>query len=46
MSRRFPDLTFTLRYWEGGAAFKGVFKAKGGETIVDKCGDYRGPRGG
>lgn len=46
MSEKFPELLFTLRYWEGGMGFQGVFKVKGGECLKDLCGDYRGYRGG
>jgi hypothetical protein len=46
MSRRFPDLTFTLRYWEGGMGFKGIFKAKGDKILKDEHGGYLGHRGG
>ena len=42
----FPTLKFTLRYWEGGAGFKGVFVVKGGEVVDDMTGGYSGRRGG
>ena len=44
-SELFPDLLFTLKYWEGGAGFKGVFTAQAGETHDDES-PYTGNRGG
>jgi len=46
MSRDFPDLLFVLRYWEGGVGFKGDYRCKGGEIIIDHEFEYRGGRGG
>ena len=46
MSEMYPDLTFTLRYYECGCGFKGVYKVRGGEVIEDMSGQYRGNRGG
>ena len=46
MSKKFPDLEFTLKYFECGMAFKGMFKTKAGEVTYDKHGAYRGGRGG
>jgi len=46
MSEMFPNLLFTLKYWECGVGFKGVFKAKGGVITKDKCVEYFGDRGG
>jgi len=37
MSRAFPDLTFKLRYYEGGAAYKGLFLAAHGEVLGAIC---------
>lgn len=44
-SELFPELLFTLKYWEGGAGFKGVFTAQAGETHDDES-TYTGSRGG
>jgi len=46
MSEMFPNLLFTLKYWEGGVGFKGVFKVKGGEVLRDETTSYYGYRGG
>lgn len=46
MSKQFPKLNFSLRYFEGGMAFQGLFRCKGGRIIQQKHGDYRGHRGG
>jgi hypothetical protein len=46
MSELFPELRFTLRYYECGAGFKGVFECKGGAVKADTGGPYRGDRGG
>jgi Ferredoxin-like domain in Api92-like protein len=46
MSEMFPNLTFTVRYYERGAQFKGIYKLKGGEILEDMRGSYKGQRGG
>jgi hypothetical protein len=46
MSEMFPKLTFTLRYYECGMGFQGLFRARGGKVMVDKCWKYNGNRGG
>lgn len=47
MSRRFPDLTFTLKYWECGMGFRGTYRARQGECLEETCDNsYRGHRGG
>lgn len=42
----FPDLQFTLRYYEGGAGFKGVLQIKGDEILTEESSDYNGRKGG
>jgi hypothetical protein len=42
----FPDLKFTLRYYEGGSGFKGVYQVKGKKVLQDQSEDYRGSKGG
>ncbi|MBX9578998.1 MAG: hypothetical protein K2X87_01710 [Gemmataceae bacterium] len=42
----FPDLTFTLRYFERGAAYNGMLRCEGGEVTFDESGPYFGSRGG
>lgn len=46
MGEMFPRLQFTLRYYEGGAGFKGVYSVKQGQNILDESEDYSGNRGG
>jgi hypothetical protein len=46
MSLMFPNLTFTLKYWECGCAFKGTYKAQNGNIIKDVSSHYTGGRGG
>ena len=46
MSEMFPQLEFTLKYFECGMGFQGIFKASKGEVIADKCVEYFGDRGG
>jgi hypothetical protein len=45
-SKRFPDLRFDLRYFEGGCQFNGMFVCEGGEVTSDEDGPYFGRRGG
>lgn len=46
MSLLFPELTFKLKYWECGCAFKGIYECKNGEVIEDSSSNYYGNRGG
>jgi len=46
MSEMFPSLTFTLKYFEGGGGFNGLYVCEKGEVIRDLTGDYFGNRGG
>jgi len=43
---RNPSLRFASRFWEGGMAFKGVIKGKGGEVTHEESSPYSGSRGG
>ena len=46
MGELFPELAFTLMYWEGGAGFQGKFVVEKGRVTVDESSDYHGDRGG
>lgn len=46
MSEMFPLLTFNLKFYEQGCAFKGVYECKAGEELIDVTMDYQGDRGG
>ena len=46
MSEAFKTLKFMLKYFERGAAYKGVFVVKGGTIIRHKESEYSGNRGG
>lgn len=46
VSKDYPKLKFTLRFWEGGMCFKGVFQVKNGEILKDETSEYNGGRGG
>ncbi len=46
MSRRFPELEFTLKYYERGMGFKGIYKIKNSDILLDKEEPYKGNRGG
>ena len=49
MSKQFPKLKFTLKFWECGVGFKGSLIVKGGETIKRQVLQYsptRNWRGG
>lgn len=47
MGKRYPNLKFTLKYYEMGMGFKGVYVVEGGvEVINDYDNTYRGRRGG
>jgi hypothetical protein len=46
MSKKFPTLTFDMKYYERGMQFKGNYVAKNGELLKDETGKYSGRRGG
>ena len=46
MSEMFPRLKFTLKYYEAGMAFQGVFTCKAGRVVTDDHYTYCGGRGG
>lgn len=46
MSKKFPNLQFTLQYWEGGAGFKGTYSIKNNAVIISEEKKYIGSRGG
>ena len=46
LSKNYPKLTFTLKYWECGCGFRGILRAKAGKVLRDASYDYCGPRGG
>ncbi len=46
LSKQFPKLTFTLKYWEGGVGFRGILRCKSGNILRQASYDYRGSRGG
>ena len=46
MSGLYPEFIFTLKYWEAGCAFKGIFKVKNRSVLIDKSSNYYGGRGG
>jgi len=46
ISKKFPDLTFKLRYFEAGCGFKGLLILENGLVITHIQGSYAGPRGG
>lgn len=46
MGELFPHLSFTVRYYECGGAFKGVIKVKNGKTVENSTARYHGHRGG
>jgi hypothetical protein len=46
MSKEFNNLTFTLKWFEGGMGYQGVFVIKGGEVLENTTKDYHGRRGG
>lgn len=46
MSIRFPELTFKLKYYEMGAAYKGVYEVVNGIVLKDDESTYKGSRGG
>lgn len=46
LGEMFPELTFTLRYYEGGMGFQGVYKIKGDDVLDEVEKEYRGYKGG
>ena len=47
LADRFPENTFTLRYWEGGMGFRGKLVVKDDEVLENFYTDsYKGHRGG
>ena len=46
VSSLYPDLTFELSYFEGGAGFQGKAKFQNGEILEDMTDTYTGDRGG
>jgi hypothetical protein len=46
LSKQFPNLTFTLKYWECGMGFRGIFRAKAGQILKNNSYGYSGRRGG
>lgn len=46
MSEDFPDLVFSIKFYDGGAQFKGHYKVKAGDKLEDKTEEYKGRRGG
>lgn len=46
MGHKFPGLKFTLRYYEGGSGYKGIYVVKDGEVLRNERSEYRGRRGG
>ena len=46
LGEKYPDLSFTLVYYESGGAFHGRFCMKKGKQEVNECSKYYGNRGG
>ena len=46
LSKQFPKVKLTLRFWEGGMQFKGKEVYKGGVSLLSVKSDYYGNRGG
>ena len=46
MAERFDKLSFTLRYFERGAAYNGILQIEKGEVTAQDQGSYYGTRGG
>lgn len=46
LGERFPNVTFTLLYYEAGMGFKGAFVMCGGQEVTNMTSDYHGERGG
>ena len=46
LSKLFPENTFTLKYYERGMQFKGIYRVKNGTIILAATSRYEGKRGG
>lgn len=46
LSEKYPELSFTLKYFEGGMGFNGIYVCENGEVLAEESGDYFGDRGG
>lgn len=46
VSKKFPDLTFKLKYYERGMSFQGTWICKNGAVLLDENKPYSGHRGG
>jgi hypothetical protein len=46
ISRKWPTLKFSLKYYEQGMAFQGHHVIQNGEVLTDETGTYSGHRGG
>jgi hypothetical protein len=46
LGEMFPELKFTLRYWEGGMGFQGVYQVQGSNVLLEADQAYRGRKGG
>ena len=46
LSKQFPTLNFTLRYWECGCGFSGILRVRNGCILRNDRFDYGGSRGG
>jgi hypothetical protein len=46
LGKRFPDLTFTLVYYESNGGFHGRFSVVDGQTVENLRSEYYGHRGG
>jgi hypothetical protein len=46
MSKKFPTLTFKLKYYEGGMGFQGTYIVSGGVEKKNESKKYNGRRGG
>jgi hypothetical protein len=46
MSKEFPTLKFSLKYYEHGMGFKGTYVAKAGSILKETTSKYSGNRGG
>ena len=46
LSKQFPKLAFTLKYWEGGCGFRGILRVKAGNVQKNETYNYSGGRKG
>ncbi len=46
LSQQFPQLSLTLKFWEGGNGFRGILRTKAGRILKAANYDYKGHRGG